>query len=100
MRIQASSVLLGAKAFTDVTIRKLSWGTQVCPTREETSVPTISLQMSLVLEEKAVEDRARDGNSVATGEGIKKRLEAIRNLQWFLSRLDPRRDLSQVSSLL
>lgn len=69
-------------------------------TREETSVPTISLQMSLVLEENAVESKARDGNSVATGEGIQKPLEAIRNLQWFLSRLDPLRDLSQVSSLL
>lgn len=69
-------------------------------TREETSVPTISLQMSLVLEENAVEDRARDGNSVTMGEGIQKPPEAIRNLQWFLSRLDSPRDLSQVSSLL
>lgn len=56
--------------------------------------------MSLILEENVVEDRARDGNSVTTGEGIQKPPEAIRNLQWFLSRLDSPRDLSQVSSLL
>ena len=80
--------------------KELYWGTQMCSTREETSVPTVSLQMSLVLEENAVEDSARDGNGVATGEGIQKPAEAIRNLQWFLSRLDTPRDWSQVTSLL